>query len=84
MRPTLRTTAVAACFLLALAPVAIADPGVHALTGARIVTAPGQVIESGTLVVRDGIIEAVGADVTAPDDARVWELEGLTLYPGLI
>jgi imidazolonepropionase-like amidohydrolase len=58
--------------------------GVHALTGARIVVAPGRVIESGTLVVRDGLIEAVGAAVEPPADARVWELEGLTIYPGLI
>ncbi len=59
-------------------------PSVHALTGARIVVAPGQVIESGTIVLRDGVIEAVGADVSPPPDARVWELEGLTAYPGLI
>ena len=36
-------------------------PAVHAFTNARIVTAPGKVIESGTLVIRDGIIERVGA-----------------------
>ncbi|MCG8460344.1 MAG: amidohydrolase family protein [Holophagales bacterium] len=60
------------------------QPHVHALTGARIVVAPGQVIESGNLILRDGIVEAVGADVAVPADARVWELEGLTLYPGLI
>lgn len=59
-------------------------PRVHALEGARIVVAPGQVIESGTVVLRDGIIEAVGAAVATPADARVWELEGLTVYAGLI
>lgn len=58
--------------------------GVHALTGARIVPAPGQVIESGTVVIRDGVLEAVGAGVEPPPDARVWDLEGLTVYPGLI
>ena len=60
------------------------EPGVHALTGARIIPAPGQVIESGTLLIRDGLIEAVGADVDIPAEARIWELEGATLYPGLI
>ena len=59
-------------------------PRVHALEGARIVVRPGEVIESGTVVLRDGVIEAAGADVTAPADARVWDLEGLTVYPGLI
>lgn len=59
-------------------------PGVHALVNARIVQAPGRVIEKGTVVLRDGVIEAVGADVKPPADARIWDLSGLTVYPGLI
>jgi imidazolonepropionase-like amidohydrolase len=59
-------------------------PAVHALVGARIVVAPGRVIERGTLVVRDGVIVAVGADVKPPDDARIWKLDGKTIYAGLI
>lgn len=76
----------AALMVAALVGEARADrvPRVHALVGARIVVAPGTIIESGTLVIRDGLIESVGAGVEAPDDARVWELEELTLYPGLI
>lgn len=61
--------------LLAPAPPARAEaPRVHALTGVRIVVAPGRVIESGTVVIRDGVITAVGADVEIPADAWVWEL----------
>lgn len=56
----------------------------HAFTGARIVVAPGKVVESGTLVIRDGVVVAVGADVTSPADARVWTLDGRTIYPGFI
>src|SRR5581483_11014248 len=56
----------------------------HAFTGARIVVAPDKVIERGTLVVRDGVILAVGADAEPPADARVWRLEGRTIYPGFI
>ena len=59
-------------------------PGVHALTGARIVVSPGRVIERGTLVIRDGVIEAVGPNVQVPADARVWDLAGRTIYPGFI
>jgi imidazolonepropionase-like amidohydrolase len=59
-------------------------PQVHALTGARLILAPGKVIDQGTIVVRDGIIEAVGADVAIPADARIWNVEKLTIYPGLI
>jgi imidazolonepropionase-like amidohydrolase len=59
-------------------------PGVHALAGARIVVAPGRVLENATLVVRNGIIESVGTSVNVPADVRVWDMRGLTLYPGFI
>ena len=62
----------------------VRTPRVHALTGARIVVAPGRVIEKGTIVVRDGVIEAVGASVAIPADARIWKVDSLTIYPGLI
>lgn len=61
-----------------------ASPRVHALVNARLVLAPGRVIEKGGLVVRDGVVSAVGADVTAPADARVWDLAGATVYAGFI
>lgn len=57
---------------------------VHAITGAKIVVSPELTIEKGTLVVRDGVIVAVGEKVEPPADARVWNAEGKTLYPGLI
>jgi imidazolonepropionase-like amidohydrolase len=59
-------------------------PAVHAFTGARIVVSPGQVLNDATLVVRDGVIEAVGTSVDVPADARVWRMAGQTLYPGFI
>lgn len=59
-------------------------PAVYAIKGARIVTAAGAPIQSGTIVLRDGLIEAVGADVQAPAEAVVIEGAGLTVYPGLI
>ncbi len=60
------------------------NPTLHALVGAKIVAAPGQVIEPGTLVIDQGRIVAVGADIAVPAGARVWNLEGRTIYPGLI
>ncbi|MHB1167780.1 MAG: amidohydrolase family protein [Longimicrobiales bacterium] len=59
-------------------------PGVHAFTNTRIVVAPGRVLERATLVVRNGLVEAVGANVDVPADARVWDMSGRTLYPGFI
>ena len=69
----------------AAASAAAADPPrAHALIGARLVVAPGKVIDAANLVVRDGVIAAAGAKAETPADARVWDLEGLTLYPALI
>lgn len=66
--------------------VGIADnsPSIHAFTNATIVTAPGEVLENATLVIRGGVIESVGIDVTPPADARVWNMEGKTIYSGII
>src|SRR5437763_7346364 len=60
------------------------NPRLRALTNARIVTSPGKTIEKGTILIRDGMIVAAGADVKVPADARVWDLAGKTIYPGFI
>jgi imidazolonepropionase-like amidohydrolase len=59
-------------------------PNLTAYTNARIVTAPGRVIESGTVVVADGVIRSVGSGDDAPAGAHVVDLSGRTLYPGFI
>jgi imidazolonepropionase-like amidohydrolase len=59
-----------------------ADAQSYAITNARIVTVSGPTIEKGTVVVRDGLIAAVGADATVPADAQVFDGAGLTVYPG--
>lgn len=61
-------------------------PEVYAIRGARIVPISAPPIEKGTLVVRNGVIEAVGAveATPIPADAEVMEGEGLTVYPGFI
>jgi imidazolonepropionase-like amidohydrolase len=56
----------------------------YAITNARIVPVSGSTIEHGTVVVRNGLIAAVGANVTPPSDARLIDGTGLTVYPGLI
>ena len=74
-----------AAALLLLAAFAWADaPSVIAIRNAKIVTVAGPVIAKGTVVVRNGLIEAVGANVAVPADAVLVEGEGLTVYPGLI
>jgi len=56
----------------------------YAITNARIITVSGPTIERGTVVIRNGLIVAVGANVNAPPDARIIDGAGLTVYPGLI
>ena len=59
-------------------------PHVYAIKGARLMTAAGPPIASGTIVIRHGQIEAIGAGVQAPADAIAIDGAGLTVYPGLI
>src|SRR5712692_97173 len=77
--------AVVALALIALPFALRADaPNVYAIRGARIVTAAGAPIDSGTIVIRRGVIDAVGPSVAVPVDAVVIEGSGMTVYPGLI
>jgi imidazolonepropionase-like amidohydrolase len=73
-----------ALLLVTAAPARAEAPRVYAITGARIVTAAGPPLESGTVVLRGGVIEAVGESVTPPADAELIDGRGLTVYPGLI
>jgi imidazolonepropionase-like amidohydrolase len=59
-------------------------PSVFALTGATIVTAPGQSIPGGTVIIRDGNIVAVGPGLTVPAAARTLDCAGKTVYAGFI
>ena len=60
------------------------EPTAIAIRNAKIVTVSGAVIAKGTVVVRNGLIEAVGDNVPVPADALVIDGEGLTVYPGLV
>src|SRR5882762_5999252 len=58
--------------------------GVHALVGGTVVVKPGETIEGATIILRDGLIKQVGKGVAPPEDARVWDMKGLTIYAGFI
>jgi imidazolonepropionase-like amidohydrolase len=60
------------------------EPTSVAIRNAKIVIVSGPVITKGTLVLRGGLIESVGENVTPPADALVIDGDGLTVYPGLI
>jgi imidazolonepropionase-like amidohydrolase len=56
---------------------------VYAIQNAKIVTGTST-IDKGTLVMRNGLIEEVGANVAVPADAIAVDGSNLTAYPGLI
>ena len=60
------------------------EQGTYAIRNAKIVTVTGATIERGTVLIKNGRIEAVGANVTIPKDAKVYEATGQSVYPGLI
>ena len=85
MRRNFRLSAGAVAIAAAIVATTSADaPHVYAIRGARIVPVSGATIASGTIVIRNGMIESVGAGSSAPADAQVIDGDGLTVYPGLI
>ncbi|HZT73403.1 MAG TPA: amidohydrolase family protein [Terriglobales bacterium] len=70
--------------LAALPAAAECPAGAFAIRGARVITVSGPTLPSATVVICQGVITAVGADVTAPPEAEVLDGHGLTVYPGLI
>jgi hypothetical protein len=76
-----------AVLLVAHTPILRSEDDLHrvwAVKDCRIVTQAGPPIEKGTVVIRNGLIEAVGSKVTVPADAEVIDGSTLTVYPGLI
>jgi len=61
-----------------------APKGVLAITNAKIVPVTRPTIDRGTIVVRDGIIENLGATVAVPGGAQVLDAAGAEVYPGFI
>jgi imidazolonepropionase-like amidohydrolase len=59
-------------------------PPFYAIKDARVATGDGRALERATVLLADGLIEAVGVDLPIPEDAWVIEGAGLTVYPALI
>jgi len=61
--------------------------GMIAFVGGKVITMEGeQVIENGVVLIKDNLIEAVGsrADVNIPSGAKVIDITGQSILPGLI
>ncbi len=55
-----------------------------AFTGVTVHVSPQQTIENATLVIKEGKIENVGAGISVPKGAVVYEMEGKHIYPSFI
>jgi imidazolonepropionase-like amidohydrolase len=83
LTPAVRALLLASALLSHSAASLAAQSDTWALTNARIQTVTRGVIEKGTILIRKGLIEAVGPTVTVPADARVIDLAGKTVTPGI-
>lgn len=54
------------------------------LNNAYVVQSPGKVIDLGGVLIRDGLIQAVGKDLKAPADAKILEADSMYIYAGFI
>lgn len=59
-------------------------PDLFAFTNATIIVSAGNIIKKGTLLIRKGKIEAVGANIRIPEGTVIRDLEGKFIYPSLI
>lgn len=79
-----RSLSLAALLAFAAATATAQDARPIAFVNARLVPVAGPVVENGTLVVRNGKIEAIGKDAVVPAGARLVDCAGKTIMPGLV
>ena len=70
--------------MVALPGIAGAQQDDFAITGGTVVTVSGQTIPNGTVLIQDGIITAVGSNVSIPAGVERIDASGKFVYPGLI
>ena len=78
------TRLAAAIWVSSAALFAGTEPAALFIKNATIVPVVGEKIENGSILVRDGKIQAVGKDLQAPAEAKVIDASGLFVYPGFI
>lgn len=86
IRPMLRkplTALLPGIALLCAIPVAHAQ-GTYLIRNATVVPIVGPTLTNASVVIQNGRIAAVGAEVTAPAGATVIDATGMFVYPGLI
>lgn len=54
------------------------------IKGGTVYTITGQTIEDGSVLIKDGKIQAVGTDISCPEGARIIDAKGKLVMPGFI
>ncbi len=75
---------VAVCLVVGLVASSPAAAQDVAITNARIIVGSGQVIDSGTIVVRGGKIASIAAGVAPTQGLKVIDAKGMSAMPGFI
>ena len=55
-------------------------PRINALASATLAAEPGETLENATSVIRDGLIESGAESTSIPENARIWDMTGKTVY----
>ena len=76
--------AMALALIITLPVLAGAQQNDYAITGGTVVTVSGRLIPNGTVLIQDGFITGVGANVTIPSGVERIDASGMYVYPGLI
>jgi len=72
------------CVLASVSPVRAEGPAVVVRAGHLIDTTAGRMTAAQVIVVRHGVIDEVGPNVEVPAGARIIDLSGYTVLPGLV
>ncbi len=72
------------CLILCRVPIPTVAEEIIAINANRIETVTSGLIENGVIVIRDGKISAIGADIEVPDNANIIEARDKTIFPGLV
>ncbi len=59
-------------------------PSLITFTNATIYPTPGKVLRNATLIIENGHVKAIGANIKAAKGSTIIDLKGFTIYPGFI
>ncbi len=60
------------------------DPDRELLRQVRVLDPVTQTDQIADVLITAGVIQAIGAEIAAPEQTRIWDCEGLVLGPGLV